>query len=923
MRELPLVYDVDVVVVGGSLAGVSAATAAAKSEASVLLVESRTYLGEDLCATLNLSLAEGEEPSGSLTHRIFADGRPATPLRVKKSLDKALVDSGARFLLGCFVTDVLKVNEGHLAGVVLANRAGRQAVRAKVIVDATPLAWVARQAGVEFRPLAAKTVECRRVTMAKDVTEHRLDLEIPSANFAALMKAEHEARDATHMDGVALAAERISFVPQDSIVGRGKQRGLTKLDIATFQPRDAERLLVIGACADVSREEATKLLRPSTSERVGRFIGGEAARLASSISISGEARLPGDVIDATERGEVLESLAGLRAVDDVKQTVTSKRRRLPVLGRYDVVVIGGGTSGAPAAISAARGGARTLVVEFQAGLGGVGTLGMIGKPYKGKRVGFGKEVPFPSKTFTIEDKLEWFRRQIRDAGGDIWFGAIGCGAVVEGSRVIGAVVATPQGRGVVLADVVIDATGAGDIAVAAGADSMFGEGGRDIAMQGTGLPTRELGAYYTNSDYLLVDESDMLDTWRALVGARMTMSDKAYDAGVLIQTRERRRVVGDHVLAYLDQIVGRTYPDSIVWSASDYDSHGYPSNDYFALLPHDKQSRKKNHPAPGGTCFTPYRCLLPRGLDGILVIGLGISMERDASAMVRMQPDMHNQGYAAGVAAAMAVRGKTFPRDIDVKALQRRLVKLGSLPKQALTDDDSYPLDDVEIRDAIQQYGSAINPSEAGRPLAVILSHRDAALPYLSDAFEAAETKQRLAYAKLLGCLGERRATPALVEALDAIDKWDGRILQGRMAEYAHLPTPIDSLIIALGNTGAARAVPPILRKLETLDADVTLSHHRSIALALERLASPTAAKPLARLLSKPGMSGHAMTQLEPLHNKEMELRRRLAPLREITLARALYRCGDHEGLGESILSSYRNDLRGLFARHADEVLGE
>lgn len=67
-------------------------------------------------------------------------------------------------------------------------------------------------------------------------------------------------------------------------------------------------------------------------------------------------------------------------------------------------------------------------------------------------------------------------------------------------------------------------------------------------------------------------------------------------------TRERRRIIGEHTLSYLDQIAGRTYPDTIVYSASTYDSHGYPSEDIFALLPHDQESRKKNQPAPGGTC---------------------------------------------------------------------------------------------------------------------------------------------------------------------------------------------------------------------------------------------------------------------------------------------------------------------------------
>ena len=70
-------------------------------------------------------------------------------------------------------------------------------------------------------------------------------------------------------------------------------------------------------------------------------------------------------------------------------------------------------------------------------------------------------------------------------------------------------------------------------------------------------------------------------------------------------------------------------------------------------------------------------------------------------------------------------------------------------------------------------------------------------------------------------------------------------------------------------------------------------------------------------------MSGHAMTGLEPLYDKEMDRRRRLGPLREIVLARALYRCGDFQGIGERTLRQYLADVRGLFARHAAAVLKE
>jgi hypothetical protein len=665
---------------------------------------------------------------------------------------------------------------------------------------------------------------------------------------------------------------------------------------------------------------AERLLRPAGLLAVGRHVGAAAAEQAKTTAEPRDVHLPGTAAVRAVATDTREILSGIRSTARCRDTVPSAARLVPVLGRFDVVVIGGGTSGAPAAIGALRRGARVLVVEYQHGLGGTGTLGLIGRPYHGKRIGFSHEVPFPDKQHNLEHKMEWYRRQIRRAGGVIWFGAIGCGAVVEGGTVTGAVVATPSGRGVVLARVVVDATGNADVAVAAGADSFYGatENG-DIAMQGAGIPHRPLLGSYVNTDYLFVDESDMVDVWRALVGTRQRMSEGVFDSGALIQTRERRRVVGDHVLRYLDQLLERTYPDSIALSASDYDSHGYPNHLFFALLPHDEKSRRANHPAPGGSCFTPYRCLLPRGLDGILVTGLGISMERDASAMIRMQLDLQNQGYAAGVAAAMAAESGVAPRDIDVKALQRHLVEIGSLPAEVLDHKDSFPLPREAVDQAARLLGSS-DRKTAMKALAVVLAQSDTARPGLCRAFAASRGEARLRYAKILGVLGHAEAVPELIEALEGVSAWDEKIFQGKMAEYAHLPTPTDALILALGWSGDRRAVGPILRKLETLDEGITLSHHRAVALALERLADPTAAEPLARLLGKPGMSGHVMTTQEPL-SMDVKQRRREGPLREIVLARALYRCGDWQGLGETTLRQYQADIRGLFARHAAMVL--
>ena len=77
-------------------------------------------------------LEKGEEPNSELAKSVYGDGVP-TPAHVKRVLDETLLDARIDFLYGCYPTDVLRDDKGALAGVVMANRSGRQAVRAKAI----------------------------------------------------------------------------------------------------------------------------------------------------------------------------------------------------------------------------------------------------------------------------------------------------------------------------------------------------------------------------------------------------------------------------------------------------------------------------------------------------------------------------------------------------------------------------------------------------------------------------------------------------------------------------------------------------------------------------------------------------------------------------------------------------------------------
>ena len=108
-----------------------------------------------------------------------------------------------------------------------------------------------------------------------------------------------------------------------------------------------------------------------------------------------------------------------------------------------------------------------------------------------------------------------------------------------------------------------------------------------------------------------------------------------------------------------------------------------------------------------------------------------------------------------------------------------------------------------------------------------------------------------------------------------------------------------------------------------------------AVALAMETIGDPAAADMLAELLAKPGMMGHAITSQAkareadtplaktgvPIEGTKTQFEDRTGALREIVLARALFRCGDKDGLGRKILTEYASDVRSHFAAHAQAVL--
>ena len=190
-----------------------------------------------------------------------------------------------------------------------------------------------------------------------------------------------------------------------------------------------------------------------------------------------------------------------------------------------------------------------------------------------------------------------------------------------------------------------------------------------------------------------------------------------------------------------------------------------------------------------------------------------------------------------------------------------------------------------------------------------------------------AEVKEdRVTYAHILAMMGDATGVETLIDEVEASsDLGDGYEYRGMGHDHTRgRVSHVDSLILALGYSRDRSTTGAILNKLQLLDMDKPFSHFYAIAVALETLRDPAAADPLAELLRKPGMSSHSIQTLEQAVEREeppLGNESRRMSFREIVVARALFRCGDRDGLARRLLDEYAKDLRGHFARHARAVL--
>ena len=457
---------------------------------------------------------------------------------------------------------------------------------------------------------------------------------------------------------------------------------------------------------------------------------------------------------------------------------------------HDVIVVGGGSAGAVAAIAASRNGANTLLVERYGFLGGAITGQYITalKSFfntRGEQIvgGIPQEVvdrviELGGSPGHVRDRL-WgscgsqtpldpsVLKYVLDeaavkAGVNLLFHSIVTDAVVKGNIIKGVVVENKSGKQLMMGKIIIDATGDGD--VAAGAGAPYEKGEKDGRMMQVSLFIRmgnvqkekmiryikenpdefmiredpslnmtkndiisrladfseapEVGGFFSmvrtavergemhpfsprrgvniqispikdevyvyGTNMVGIDGTDARDLSRAEVALReqvFTLVDfmKKYipgfesahliDMAPQVGVRETRRILGEYVLTAEDVIEGRKFDDVIAKGSNPVDIH---SKDDPTKVIH-------RFVKGGGSYDVPYRCLVPRKVDNLLVAGRCISATHEGMASARTAVTCMAEGQAAGTAAALCATEGIEPRRLDVKKLQGLLIDQGAI----------------------------------------------------------------------------------------------------------------------------------------------------------------------------------------------------------------------------------------------------
>ena len=414
--------------------------------------------------------------------------------------------------------------------------------------------------------------------------------------------------------------------------------------------------------------------------------------------------------------------------------VNEPARETRVLAETQVLVVGGGSAGVAAAVAAARGGAQTMLVERSGALGGLATGGLVAllltlddgrgrqviaglcqeivdrldvrgasfQPRKSewgvtdeslvardRRWGLVWGAPPHSVRYSVAYDPEDMRLVLadvcRESGVRLLLHSLACEALRDGDRLRGVTFQGKSGRFAILADVVIDATGDGDVFFSAGSrfelervtpwlwfrmggiddvEGAIDDGGWFFRTVAPGQALLPWGA--TEKMTGTIDATDPEELTRAQLECRRLVMAAADELRATNPSFARAHVC--EIARDLGITESRRLSGRYVLSRDDIDK---PIDDAIAITGHWTKY--------GALYWIPYRSLLPTDLDNLLVAGRCISVDHRVHHATKEIPPCIATGQAAGSAAALAVAQRTAPALLDSAIVRAKLRDAGAI----------------------------------------------------------------------------------------------------------------------------------------------------------------------------------------------------------------------------------------------------
>jgi hypothetical protein len=444
---------------------------------------------------------------------------------------------------------------------------------------------------------------------------------------------------------------------------------------------------------------------------------------------------------------------------DTVKTITESSREIKVVQECDVVVVGGGPGGIGAAVAAARNGAKTVLIERYGYLGGMGTGGLVTiipnlSDINGVQQIAGIQQEWierldkynaatypPKETWGSDDKRlvsYWNDRvffyarlnrvvysalidaeiskcvladMVNGAGVKTYLHSWGTVPIMEGNKAKGVIFESKSGRQAVLANVVIDCTGDGDLlpftparfdtdidpkirianlALCFWIDGVdwvqyddfrhekpqkYAELMKEVMLKGgqaggfrSNLKGQEHIVWFHNR-FPNKSQTDVEELTRVefLGRQKMMITWEFFKKNVpgfensfivlsapQLGTRGARRVHGEYMVTIKDMESNEPFEDTIAT---------------FPDLDREDESRK--HPLQ----YIPYRSLIPKGVDNLFIACRAFSSDQAANNFFNLIPHCVAFGEAAGTAAALSLKQGVSIRDVNFESLRKRLLE--------------------------------------------------------------------------------------------------------------------------------------------------------------------------------------------------------------------------------------------------------